>query len=193
MTANTTVKKLELPELSVKKQTFAAIAAICSAVILPQVLHTFGVFFGVGSALGEMLLPMQLPVLLVGFLAGPYAGLITGFLAPIISFALTGMPGVVMLPFITAELLAYGVCAGMLRGRKIPVIGKVFLAQLAGRVLRATAVLCAVYVFGSTEIAVTTAFMNIKTGIWGIVLQLILIPAIVYGVRKASENERRCE
>lgn len=190
-TTKTAVKSAELSKLSVKTQTLATIAAVCGAVALPQMVHVCGKVFGAGSAIGEILLPMQLPVLLVALLAGPYAGLLTGFLAPVISFLLTGMPTAIMLPVITVELVAYGLCAGALRSSKMSVVGKVLLAQVAGRAARAVAVLFAVYALGSADISADAAYMNIRTGVVGILIQLVLLPVIVYMVGKANENESR--
>ena len=50
---------------------------------------------------------MHLPIILVGLLAGPYAGLVSGALGPLCSFALSDMPGLVMLPFMMIELAVY--------------------------------------------------------------------------------------
>ena len=94
--------------LSVKAQTLATIAAIVGAVAVPQIFHVLGRVSGLGTALGETFLPMHLPIILVGLLAGPYAGAIAGLLGPLASFALAGMPGIVMLPFMMIELCEIG-------------------------------------------------------------------------------------
>lgn len=179
----------EMPQLSLKVQTMAMIVAIITAVALPQFLHTLGIAMGSGSALGEIFLPMHLPILLVGLLAGPYAGLIAGVSAPVISFCLTGMPGVAMLPFITIEVAIYGLSAGLLRNNKIPTIGKVLIVQLAGRAVRAVAILISVYVLGNTVVKPAIILTSIKTGFAGILLQWVLIIAVVHLVRKASRGE----
>ncbi|MBQ8188364.1 MAG: ECF transporter S component [Lachnospiraceae bacterium] len=178
-----------MPCLSLKAKTMATIIAVISAVVLPQLLHTVGLAMGSGSALGEIFLPMHLPILLVGLFAGPYAGLIAGVLAPIISYSLTGMPAMAMLPFITIEVAIYGLGAGFFRNLKMPTFGKVLLAQILGRTVRAMAILAAVYVLGDTVVKPAIILTSIKTGFAGIVLQWILIVAVVYLVRKASEKE----
>ena len=91
-------------KMSVKSQTFGALAALVSAVTLPQMIHALGAAAGLGTSLGEMLLPMHLPIILAGLLAGPFAVGTAGFLSPLISFALTGMPTIAMLPFMVIEL-----------------------------------------------------------------------------------------
>lgn len=89
-----TVHTTKRQELSVKTQAMATVLALMAAVALPQLFHVMGRVSGLGTAFGETLLPMHLPIILVGLLAGTYAGGLAGLLAPVISFALTGMPGV---------------------------------------------------------------------------------------------------
>ena len=74
-----------------------------------------------------------------------------------------------MLPFMMIELCAYGVFAGLLKDVKIPTIAKVLIAQIAGRAVRGI-------------------FTSILTGLFGILLQLIIIPLAVYRLKEA-DNE----
>ena len=170
------------PKLSVKTQTLATVGAVAAAVILPQLFHLIGAVSGLGTALGETFLPMHLPIILAGLLAGPYVGAIAGVLSPLISFALTGMPGVAMLPFMMIELCVYGLSSGLLRNVNLPTIVKVLIAQVAGRGVRAIAILIAVYAFGNTAVPVAVIWNSIVAGIFGIDLQWALIPLIVYRV-----------
>lgn len=174
-------------KLSIKAQTIGALAAVVSAVALPQLIHMVGAATGHGTALGEMLLPMHLPVILAGFLAGPYAAGIAGLLSPLISFGITGMPTVAMLPFMMLELAVYGVCAGALRNKNIPDIAKVLITQIIGRTVRAGAILIGFYGLG-TAVAPAVILTSIKAGIVGIVLQLLMIPFIVRSAKRA-DNE----
>ena len=173
------VNAISKKELSVKAQTLATVTAIVSAVVLPQLFHLAGAAAGVGSALGEIFLPMHLPILLVGLFAGPYAGAIAGVLAPAVSFLLTSMPSQVMLPFIMIELCSYGLFCGLMRSSKLPTALKVVIAQLAGRAVRAVAILVAVHFFESTVNA-SVIWNSIVTGLVGIALQLVIIPLAVY-------------
>ena len=52
------------PRLSVKVQTFAALAAVAGAVAVPQLFHVLGAVSGLGTSLGEIFLPMHLPIML---------------------------------------------------------------------------------------------------------------------------------
>ena len=179
-----------MPKLSVGMQSIAAVGAVIAALLLPQALHLLGKATGTASALGEVFLPMHLPVLLVGILAGAYAGAATGLLAPIISYLLTGMPGAVLLPFMTIELAVYGLTIGLLRNIRMFTAFKVLLAQIAGRAVRALAIVFAVYVLETSTIALSIIWTSIRTGIAGILIQLVLIPIVVYFVRKAEGHEQ---
>ena len=156
---------------------------IVSAILLPQLIHLMGRISGMGTTLGVALLPMHLPIILVGILAGAYAGGIAGVLSPLASFTLTGMPMAANLPFMMVELGIYGITAGVLRNSKMPVIAKVVISQLAGRIFYAIAITLAIYAFGNTNLVISSAWSSTTTGIFGIVLQLTLIPLITYRVK----------
>lgn len=188
--SNTAVKTMTKQKLSIKAQVLASIFAIVGAAALPQVFHALGAVSGMGTSLGEAFLPMHLPIILVGLLAGPYAGAISGLLGPLVSFGVSGMPGIAMLPFMMIELCAYGLFSGMLRNVKIPVIAKVVIAQVAGRAVRAAAVLVSVYAVGNESIAVSVIWTSIAAGIFGIALQWVLIPLIIYRVEDMKKYEK---
>ncbi len=179
MNTNTVVNK----KISIKTQTLAAILAIASAVVFPQFFHVLGRISGVENALGELFLPMHFPIILAGLLAGPYVGAISGMLSPVISFYLTGMPNAVLLPFMIVELCVYGLTAGFLRDYKIPATVKVLITQILGRLIRGIVILLAVYVFSSSKINPAIILTSIPKGVFGIVLQLAVIPLITYRVK----------
>ncbi len=174
---------------SVKMQSLAAVTAVVAAVALPQVFHLLGAVSGLGTALGETFLPMHLPILFVGLLAGPYAGAVAGLLSPLLSFALTGMPTGAMLPFMMIELCVYGLTSGLLCNVKLPTIGKVLCAQVAGRAVRAVAILLAVYAFGSYAVPVAVIWKSITAGIFGLVLQWVLLPLLLYRIEHSASHE----
>ncbi|MCM1314516.1 MAG: ECF transporter S component [Muribaculaceae bacterium] len=180
---------IEKPHLTVKKQTIATVSAIIGAVVLPQLLHVIGAASGSGTSLGETFLPMHLPVILVGLLAGTVPGAIAGFLSPLVSCLLTGMPGQLMLPFIMIELCAYGAFSGLLKNTKMPDIAKILTAQIAGRALRAIAILIAVYALGNESIKTAVIWDSVVTGIPGLVLQWSLIPLLLHGIGNIKKHE----
>ncbi|MFA5834815.1 MAG: ECF transporter S component [Bacteroidota bacterium] len=85
---------------------------LASAVVLPIIAHLL-------HAPVRMLLPMHWPVMLAGMVYGWRSGAITGALAPLLSFLLSGYPLPNILPSMTAELFVYGFVSGLLRQRYI--------------------------------------------------------------------------
>jgi len=182
-----------ITSIDVKKTTLSTVLAVIAAAALPQLLHVIGAATGLGTMPGETFLPMHLPVLLCGFFAGPVAGVLAGALSPAISAALTGMPLPAMLPFMTIELAGYGLAAGCIRntyGTSDHMMIKVLAAQAFGRAIRAIAILIAFYGLGLKMIAPPVIWNSIIAGIPGIAIQLAVIPAAVYAVRKMQESER---
>lgn len=168
----------------------ATLLAIALAVALPELFHLLGTVTDMGSALGETFLPMHIAVFMVGLIAGPVAGLVTGVVAPAISFALSGMPSVVMLPYMMVELTAYGLVCGLLANAKIPCILKLLIAQIAGRALRAIAIVIGIYAFGSS-VNVAVIWTSIVAGLPGLILQWIIIPLVMFWLsRKVGGNEQ---
>ena len=144
---NTLTAQKTLVFQTLKARTAATAVAVVAAVALPQLFHALGAVSGLGTALGETFLPMHIPVLLIGLMAGPAAGLAAGVLSPLVSFAISGMPTALMLPFILTELAGYGLAAGLLAKTRMPSFAKLLIAQDSGRALRSIAVLLAVYAF----------------------------------------------
>ena len=139
---------------------------------------------------GSMLCPMHLPVLLCGFFCGPVYGLCVGAIAPLIRFALFGMPP--LLPSgvgMCFELAAYGLCAGLLYKllpqKKMYIYVTLITSMIFGRIVwgiaRAVMYGAGGYKFGMAAF-VAGAFVD---ALPGIVLQIVLIPLIVMAVEKA--------
>lgn len=163
--------------LNSKRKAVLTVLTIGLAVALPQVFHGIGTVLGIGSVAGEIFLPMHFPVLLLGILAGPMAGGIAGAAAPLISFLLTGMPSVAMLPFMVIELATYGASSGVLAEKKINGTALVLLTQVVGRGIKALAVVVAFYVF-SHSVQPLVILTGLVTGLPGMMLQLWLLPRI---------------
>lgn len=160
-------------------------AGLCVAlgVVLPIALHSI-------PNAGQILLPMHLPVLLCGLLCGPWIGLACGVLAPLISSLATGMPPAAMLPSMLCELAVYGLVSGLLLRciktghRALNIYAALLCAMLAGRVvygiLNALIFRAGAY---SMQVWLTAAFV---TSIPGIIVQLIVIPAILLVLGRAK-------
>lgn len=171
-----------------KKQNTLRItcAAVCLALALVLPFLT-----GQIKQIGNMLCPMHLPVMLCGFICGWPWGAVIGFAAPLLRSALFGMP--VMFPSAAAmaiELAAYGALAGYLYKvlpKKIPfTYFALLLSMFGGRI-----VWCAAqFIFARLQngafvvsAMIAGAFTN---AVPGIILQLVLIPAIIIALRKAK-------
>jgi riboflavin transporter FmnP len=140
--------------------------------------------------IGNMLLPMHLPILLCGLLCGAPYGAAVGLVAPLLRYAIFGMPPLVPKGHAMAvELATYGAVSGIL-ARYLPKrIGYLYLslgsAMLIGRVAWGGAMLIIMGVRGGSfglTVFMTEAFTN---ALPGILLQLILIPVIIHALRRA--------
>ncbi len=177
-------------KISVKFQILAGLAAIVGAVALPQIFHAVGAVSGLGTSLGETFLPMHLPIILVGLLAGPYAGAAAGAVSPLISFLISGMPKIAMLPFMCIELCVYGLIAGLLASVKMPTICKLLIVQVGGRLVRAAAIAISIFAFGNESVKIAALWNNLAIGLPGILLQICIIPLLIYRIDGLKKNER---
>ena len=169
----------------IKSKSLLTLCAVVAATALPQVFHWLGVWSGMGPLPGATFLPMHIPVFAAALMGGPVVGLAAGALSPLVSYIFTltvfeaAMPAAVLLPFMTLELTGYGLVAGMLYKAKTPVILNLIAAQVAGRLLRAAAVL----ITAGSAVSVWDA---VVAGLPGIMLQWAIIPLLVYRLRKQS-------
>lgn len=171
---------LAINKKRMKVWSFTTLLAVVSAVALPQLFHLMGAISGTGTMLGSTFLPMHLPVILAALLGGPAVGVVAGALSPLISFAISGMPTLALLPFMIVELVGYGLVGGLLAKANMPVFVKLLLTQLAGRVARALAVLLAVYGLNSDAIQVASIWNMVTLALPGILLQWALIPLLLH-------------
>ena len=172
---------------SLKAKVLASLLALAAAVTLPQAAHLIGYATGTGNAIGSILLPMHFAIIALGLFAGPYAGLVAGALSPVVSYLLTGMPSVAVLPFMAAELAGYGFAAGLIASKNVHPALKVAFTLVAGRLLRTFVTAIAVAGFGANA-GIADVWTAVVPGIPGILLQLILIPVIVRAVETASRS-----
>lgn len=183
-------RTITLKKSSVAYKAIGTVCAIAASVILPQIFHLIGAASGLGTTVGAAFLPMHIPVIIAGFLCGPVVGVIAGALSPIISAALTGMPVGLMVPIMVAELAAYGLFAGMLKGTKLPDIVSLLITMVGGRAVRLAAVAFIIYALGNTSLTLISVWTAVVAGLPGIVIQLVLIPLVLYrvkGIKKTNE------
>ncbi len=163
---------------------------IMLAVSVPWIFHQF-------HLAGPTFLPMHIFVLIAGLLFGWRAGLITGLFTPLVSYFISGMPVLNILPQIVIELSAYGIIAGILRQKyNLRPIWALLGAMLGGRAALLLAMLIIYLIAGQSysplgpEVSPFASFWSvIKQGWPGLVIQLISIPLIVWLVGKFSARE----
>ncbi|MFH0931099.1 MAG: ECF transporter S component [Candidatus Zixiibacteriota bacterium] len=160
------------------KQISLSALFISLGIVLPFIFHQFGLA-------GRIFLPMHFPVFFAGILVGPLSGAIVGFLSPVLSFLLTGMPPPYAVPLMALELPVYGVSIGLFYRRlKIPILISLILSMIAGRIAFALGI----FVIGAF-VNLPISFISFLeasfiTGLPGILLQLILIPVLNFRLRK---------
>lgn len=148
-----------------------ASSLIALDVAIPWLTHHLG-----GVQAGSTFLPMHIFVLLAGLLFGWRVGLLVGLFTPWISFGVSGMPVLAVLPQISVELTVYGLAAGILREKfNAGIIWSLLGAMLVGRL----ALALAVFFFPWVETNPLVYLWSVIQQGWpGIVIQLIIIPPL---------------
>ena len=172
--------------IKISKETAFVLLTVACAVVLPQIFHGLGVLLGVGGKLGQIFLPMYIPVIILGFYRGPVVGAVTGLLAPLVSFAITEMPTEALLPFITVELIATGLLAGVNSDVKMHATLRILSVQAGAKAVRLLAFLIVSLVKTGTVVA-SQLFAGIITAIPGVVLQLVLLTYLLMNKEKGNE------
>ncbi|MDE6744505.1 MAG: ECF transporter S component [Lachnospiraceae bacterium] len=142
--------------------------------------------------IGSMLLPMHIPVFLCGLICGWQYGLIVGFILPILRSMVFGMP--ILFPTGIAmafELATYGAVIGWLYSHSrwqcvIALYRCMIMAMLAGRLVWGVVQVLLLGINGNGftwQMFIAGAFLN---AIPGIILQLILIPAIMVALNRTG-------
>lgn len=171
----------------VKKLVFAALC-VAIGIVLPLAFHS------VPNG-GSIFLPMHIPVLLCGLAAGPVYGLICGALTPLLSSLMTGMPPAAVLPGMLCELAVYGLVSGLLlrfvRTKSkaanlwISLVGAMLCGRVVSGLLNGLIFRAGQY---TLQIWVSASFV---AALPGIVIQLVLIPLLVFALERARLVELR--
>ena len=175
---------------SLLQKVLITVFAVISAVILPQIFHVVGAVSGLGTSVGSAFLPMHIPVILAGLVGGMIPGIIVGILSPVVSFMISGMPGAAVLPFIIAELTAYGFMAGLLSNVRLFSFAKLLIVQISGRLVRALAVLFSIYILANEQLTISAMYVFIIEGLFGILIQWAVIPLATEKLKMAVNNEK---
>lgn len=182
-----TLERTKVKSFSFSARTVSTAALVCAlSVIVPQIFHLIG-----GKPLGNSFLPMHLPVLLGGYLLSPIAAAICGMLSPVLSFLLTGMPPMPRLLFMIFELGAYGLFTSLFaRKCRLPVFLSLPLSMAAGRAVYFFSAVFALHILhleiSGMPSAAAALISAVTTGIPGIILQIIAVPALLAALHKAK-------
>ncbi|MGL4569902.1 MAG: ECF transporter S component [Clostridium sp.] len=166
-----------IKEATVTKNIVFTAMFIGIGIILPSIFHT-------ANMAGNMFLPMHIPVLICAIVCGYKYGMICGFIVPIVSSVLTGMPplfpvGIIM----SLELACYGGVLGFLL-KKYNIITSLILTLLAGRIVSLIGNIIVFGLFKNTFVFSSFIIGAFVTSIPGIIIQIVLIPLIYKSLKK---------
>ena len=171
-----------MQKMSAVKKSIITAVCIALCVVLPQAFHA------VPNA-GAIYLPMHIPVLLCGLICGWSYGLLCGLAGPALSALLTGMPPAAVLPGMLVECGVYVLAAGLLMQlvRTKHLYADLYIslaaAMLLGRVVSGIAK-ALIFSAGSYSM-VSWVAGSFVTALPVIVIQLALLPSIVYALMRA--------
>jgi uncharacterized membrane protein len=164
-------------------------AFVTLAVFVPWVFHQF-------HLAGPTFLPMHIFVLIAGLLFGWRAGLLVGLFTPLISYFMSGLPALNILPQVVVEVSAYGFIAGMLREKyHLRTIWSLLGAIVGGRLMLLLAI-SIIYLIGGQSYSplgieanpLASFWSTVKQGWPGLAIQLAFIPVIIWLVGKFTAN-----
>ncbi len=168
-----------------KKLAYAALfLALC--LVLPMLT-------GQIPQIGSMLLPMHIPVLLCGLVCGWQYG------AAVLRSVLFGMPPMYPVAIAMAfELLTYGLVIGLVYRRMAQkgfagVYAALLTAMVAGRLVWGVAEVVLLGLGGKAFTAQAFLAGALLNAVPGIIVQLVLIPAVMAALQKAGTVKEYAE
>lgn len=172
---------------NIRNMTFAALCtALCPVMPL---------LFGLIPNGRQMFSPMHIPPLLCGLVTGPVYGAAAGLLGPLLGALTVGTPPMAKLPQMMTELCCYGLFTGLMmklvRSGKlrtdlwISMITAMVIGRIAGGLVTGLIMLKGEY---SMQLWAGAYFAGTAPGI---VLHLIMIPAVYYALERAGLIPRR--
>ena len=170
------MKKDGLFGMSPMKKSMICAVCIALCVVLPQLFHAI-------PNAGSIYSPIHIPVLLCGLVCGWQYGLLCGSFGVLFGSLITSMPPVSYMPPMLLECAVYGLLAGLLLRfiRTGHLYFDLYLslipAMLGGR-LAAGAFKILIFARGTFTWQMWAAGYFV-TGLPGIIIHLILVPALV--------------
>ena len=177
-----------MKKMSYVKSSIITAACIALCIVLPMAFHAV-------PMAGPRFLPMHIPVLLCGLICGWPFGLLAGLAGPLLSSLLTGMPPQAFLPSMMVELAFYGLLTGLMmqfvrtKNIYLDLYISLLTAMIIGRILAGVS-RALIFSAGEYSMAVwTTSFF--VTALPGIVIQIVLLPSIVFALEATRLIPRR--
>ena len=171
-----------MKKMSYVKKAIITAACMALCVVLPMAFHAI-------PNAGSIISPMHIPVLLCGLICGWPFGLLCGLAGPALATLFTGMPPITYLPSMMVELAAYGLISGIMmriiktKSLYADLYISLVTAMLCGRIVAGISKVLIFAAGNYSMVAWTTSYFI--TAWPGIVIQLILIPTIVFALEKA--------
>jgi riboflavin transporter FmnP len=161
------------------KKLVTASMLLAIGVIIPSIFHLTGLP-------GQMLLPMHIPVLIGGFLLPPSLAILLGMLTPLLNSVITGMPVLFPIAIIMIfELGAYALVASLLyRVLKVPSLLALIISMVVGRIIAGVTIFVLSAFFTLPLDPVLFVRGAVIAGFPGIIIQIILVPSLVYAIVK---------
>lgn len=175
---------------NIRLYIFSAIFIVLD-ILVPWLTHHFG-----GTQAGSIFLPIFFFVLLAGTLGGWKAGILVGLLTPSISFSITGMPPLTLLPEITVTCLTYGLVTGVMRQKlHLRVVWAVLAATASSWLVRLGVILLfdflgLTYGYGGDVLPLAYFSGMFIRGLPGIAIALVLVPLITVMVEKRYKSDK---
>ena len=142
--------------------------------------------------IGKMLLPMHIPAILCGLICGPVYGCAVGIIMPLLRSVIFSAPPIYPMAVAMAfELGTYGLVSGLLykktaKTNALSVYPALIGAMLAGRAVWGI-VMCVLLGIGKSGFTFKMFFASaFVTALPGIVLQLLVIPFIIFIINKSN-------
>ena len=158
-------------------------------IVISAMLLALGIVLPLFTAqlkeIGDTLLPMHIPVMLCGLICGWKYGLTIGIMLPFLRSVLFGMPPIYPnAVWMALEMGTYGLVIGILYNKdivkgKIKIYISLISAMLAGRIVWGIAKLILLGAKGLDFTFATFIAGGFVDALPGIILQLVLIPAII--------------
>ncbi len=153
-------------------------------IALPRIFHILA-----GSSAGATFLPMHIAVLIAALSFGITSSIIVAGTSVISSYLLTGMPTIERLPYMLIELVIYAILLGLFN-KKFSSYISLIATIILGRILYAGTLFFAINVLQFKTYGISV-IESIKTGMPGIIIQLLFIPFIakIISERLKLKNE----